>query len=200
MSGRVTVLLVILLAVLGAGVYYLRTLSRRILFEPPRRTEEAARARLNEVALQAHSGTTQTATLYFPSLSTGKLEPETRPITWAVTDTDRIRQVLLALIEGPSENSQRALSATTNVRAVFLTADGTAYVDLSNDVLAGLTPGIETETLAVYSMVDSVTANIPAVKRVRILIQGQEVETLDGHADLTAAYVPDPSYIGSAAP
>jgi hypothetical protein len=81
------------------------------------------------------------------------------------------------------------------VRAVFLTSGGTAYVDFSNDILNSLSPGIETECLSVYSVVDSITANIPSVKRVKILVQGQEVETLDGHADLTEAIVPDTSLI-----
>jgi hypothetical protein len=45
--------------------------------------------------------------------------------------------------------------------------------------------------------VNSITTNIPSVKRVKILIQGQEVETLEGHADLTDAIVPDPTLIKS---
>ncbi len=200
MSRRAKVLLVILLAVLAAGAFYLRVLSRRIFFEVPRHAEEAARARLNEVALQSRTGPSQTATLYFPSLVSGKLVPETRPITWAETDADKVRQILLALVEGPHQNLARPLSTTTNVRAVFLTNDGTAYVDLSNEVLNGLTPGIETESLTVYSLVNSIVANIPAVKRVRILIQGQEVETLDGHVDLTEPFVPNLSCIETAAP
>jgi len=60
-------------------------------------------------------------------------------------------------------------------------------------VLARLTPGIENETLTVYSIVNSLAANIPSVKKVKILIQGQEVETLDGHADLSGYFVPDPA-------
>jgi hypothetical protein len=36
------------------------------------------------------------------------------------------------------------------------------------------------------------------VKKVKLLIQGQEVETLDGHADLTGAFVPDPTRIQTA--
>jgi hypothetical protein len=75
--------------------------------------------------------------------------------------------------------------------ARFLAADGTAYVDLSNDILSDFAPGIQSETLAIYSIVNSITSNIPSVKRVQFLIQGQEVETLDGHADLTAAFSPD---------
>jgi hypothetical protein len=70
-------------------------------------------------------------------------------------------------------------------------------VDLSNDLLSSMNPGIETESLAVYSIVDSITTNVPSVKRVKILIQGQEVETLEGHADLTEAFAPDPTLIGS---
>ena len=81
------------------------------------------------------------------------------------------------------------------VRAVFLASEGTVYVDFSKDILNSLSPGIESECLAVYSIVDSITANIPSIKRVKILVQGQEVETLEGHADLTEAIVPDPSLI-----
>ena len=68
-------------------------------------------------------------------------------------------------------------------------------MDFSNDLLNSISPGIESESLSVYSMVDSITANIPSVKRVKLLIQGQEVETLEGHADLTEAIVPDPTLI-----
>ncbi len=44
-----------------------------------------------------------------------------------------------------------------------------------------------------YSVVNSLAVNIPSVKKVKILIQGQEVETLDGHADLSGYFVPDPA-------
>ena len=80
---------------------------------------------------------------------------------------------------------------SADVRAVFSTSEGTAYLDLSNSALTGFLPGIESETLAVYSIVNSVAANVPAVKKVKILVQGQEVETLDGHADLTGEFAPD---------
>ena len=108
-----------------------------------------------------------------------------------------MRQVVLALAEGSHQGYGRVLPASTTVRAVFLAPDGTAFVDLSNDIQSDFEPGIESETLAIYSMVDSITANIPAVKRVQFLIQGQQVETLDGHADLTAAFTPDPTRINS---
>jgi len=127
----------------------------------------------------------------------GKIMPESRSITWARGDADRVRQIVLALAEGSHQGYGRAFSASTTVRAVFLAADGTAYVDLSNDILNDFEPGIQTETLAIYSIVNSITFNIPSVKRIRFLIQGQEAETLDGHADLTAAFTPDPARVYS---
>jgi hypothetical protein len=196
-SLRGKIFLLVLLAVMGSATIYLRSLSKRVLIEPSQHAEETARTKLSEFALQSKKGSSQTATLYFPSLEQGALVPESCSITWAEGDVDRVRQVVLALAEGSHQGLRRVLPASVGVRAVFLAPDGTAYVDLANDVLSEFPPGIETETLAIYSIVDSITMNIPSVKRVKFLIQGQEVETLDGHADLTAAFAPDPTRIKS---
>jgi spore germination protein GerM len=197
MSLRAKLLWVALLLVFAGGVFYLRSLASRIFFELPLHSDESAKARLNEAALQSGTGPNETAVLFFPSLSARRLVAESRPVKWAPAAADRVRQVLLALAEGPAQGLGHPLAASTNVRAVFLTSDGTAYVDLSNDLLSSMNPGIEAESLAIYSIVDSITTNVPSVKRVKILIQGQEVETLEGHADLTEAFAPDPTLIGS---
>ena len=197
MTARTRILLLILVVSLAAGVFYLRTLTHRVFFDPFPRAEETARAKLDQIALQPKNGPIQLATLYFPLPNEGLIAPEGRSITWAQSDTDRVRQVLLALTEGSHQGLGKVFSPSTVVRAVFLANDGTAYVDLSNDVLTDFEPGIQSETLAIYSIVNSITVNIPSVKRVHFLIQGQEAETLDGHVDLTAAYTPDLSRIKS---
>src|SRR6478609_2593536 len=40
------------------------------------------------------------------------------------------------------------------------------------------------ELLTIYTIVDALTVNLPAITRVQILIDGKEVETLAGHVDL----------------
>lgn len=197
MSRRAKLLALIVVAVIAIGFFYLRVLANRVSFETLQHGEEAVRTRLREVALQAEATNKQSVTLYFPSPNQGKLVPENRPITLAASDADRIRQVLLALVEGSYQGRSRPLPPSTDLRAVFLTSDGTAYVDFSSAVLAEFTPGIQSETLAVYAIVNSLAVNIPAVKRLKILIQGREVDTLDGHADLTDYFVPDPSRIAT---
>lgn len=195
MSRRVRILLFSVLAIVAGGILYLRVLARYIFVETPPRAEQEARATLNQVALQSPTGGTQKVTLYFPSYDQEALVGEVRQVTWPVDDVDRVREILLALIEGSRQGNGRAMSPSAGVRAVFLVADGTAYVDLTKDVLSDFPQGIESETLAVYSIVDSLASNIPAVKRVRITLQGQQVDTLDGHADLTVSFVPDSSRI-----
>jgi hypothetical protein len=41
------------------------------------------------------------------------------------------------------------------------------------------------------SLIQSLTMNIPDIKRVTILIDGKEVETLAGHIDLSQPITPD---------
>ncbi len=193
MSVRAYVLMIVLLAVVMASFSYLRALARRTFFEISPQREEAARTQLSEEALESASAPNQSVTLYFLSLDKKQLVAEKRQMAMAAVDTDRTRQILLALIEGSHLGYSPALPPSTEVRAVFLTPQGTAYVDFSNDVLTNFTPGITSETLALYSIVNSLAANISEVKRVKVLINGQEVETLDGHADLMDYFVPDPS-------
>jgi hypothetical protein len=43
--------------------------------------------------------------------------------------------------------------------------------------------------MAVDSIARTLEANVPQVQRLRILIHGQEAETLAGHVDLTGVFV-----------
>lgn len=197
MKKRVLIQILILLPVVAVSLLYLRRLVQRFFFES-QRTESEMRTKLTQAALQVEAGAPQSVTLYFPSFNAGRLVPETRQIALANEDVDRIRQVLLALIEGSHQGSNAPLPPTSTIRGVFLTPKGTAYLDFSKDLLQNFPSGIESETLSIYSIVSSITANVPAVKKVRILVQGQEMESLDGHADLSEAYVPDPGWLSAA--
>ncbi|MGH9433433.1 MAG: GerMN domain-containing protein [Terriglobia bacterium] len=197
MKKRVLIQILIVLPVVAVSLLYLRRLVRRFFFEPPR-AESEMRTKLTQAALQVEAGAPKTVTLYFPSFSAGRLVPETRQMALTKNNADRIRQVLLALIEGSHQGADAPLPPATTIRGVFLTSKGTAYLDFSKDLLQNFPSGIESETLSIYSVVSSITANVPAVKKVRVLIQGQEVESLDGHADLSEAYVPDTNWVAAA--
>ena len=197
MSRRAMILSIAVAVILGGGIYYLMTLKRHIAptAASALRSDQTARTQLNEAALQPSEGQTQIITLYFPSYTNGNLLSETRSLKLSSDNIKAIRQILLALIEGSHRGHGSALSPSTTIRAVFLAPDGTAIVDLSQEALADFQPGIESESLAIYSIVDSLCANIPKVKEVKFLVQGQEVQTLDGHIDLTGSFAPEPSLV-----
>ena len=54
----------------------------------------------------------------------------------------------------------------------------------SREVVAAHPGGTLNELLTVYTIVNALTENLPAVTAVQVLVDGKEVETLAGHVDL----------------
>jgi hypothetical protein len=67
--------------------------------------------------------------------------------------------------------------------------DGTAVADFSEALATAIPSGIESEQLAVDSISKTLEANVPQVRWLKILIHGQEVDTLAGHLDLTRTFL-----------
>ena len=74
--------------------------------------------------------------------------------------------------------------AGTELRAVYLTSNGDAFVDLNREVTRAHGGGSLDELFTVYALVNALTTNMPEVSAVQILIEGREVDTLAGHIDL----------------
>jgi len=101
----------------------------------------------------------------------------------------RSKQVLNTLMAGPVDAELRTLPPDAVLLAFYLLPNGTAIADFS-EALATATPsGIQSEQLAVDSITRTLEANVPKVQRLKILIHGQEVETLAGHLDLTGTFL-----------
>jgi hypothetical protein len=101
----------------------------------------------------------------------------------------RSKQVLNTLLAGPVDADLRTLPPDAVLLAFYLLPNGTAIADFS-EALATATPsGIQSEQLAVDSITRTLEANVPKVQRLKILIHGQEVETLAGHLDLTGTFL-----------
>ena len=65
-----------------------------------------------------------------------------------------------------------AIPPGTKLRALFVTEGGDAYVDLSREVTAAHTGGTLDETLTIYTIVNALTANLPAITSVKLLVAG----------------------------
>jgi hypothetical protein len=87
------------------------------------------------------------------------------------------------------EGELRTLPPDAVLLAFYLLPDGTGIADFSEALATSVPSGIASEQMAVDSIARTLEANVPQVRRLKILIHGQEVETLAGHLDLTGTFV-----------
>jgi hypothetical protein len=138
----------------------------------------------------------RTIELYFPSLLEDGLVSEYREIFATATPGDQIKQILADLITGPTTDvATRALPGGTRLRQAYVLGNGIAWLDFSSELAEGIGGGSMVELLTVYSVVNSVAANVPEVRRVGFLVNGRPVETLNGHIHLLKPVRPNFSLI-----
>jgi hypothetical protein len=107
-----------------------------------------------------------------------------RDVPFGEGTAQQAKEIISAQIAPAAEPLVSAVPPGTSLRAVFVTEKGDAYVDLSRDASAAHPGGSLNELLTVYTIVNALTANLPAVTAVQLLIDGKQVETLAGHVDL----------------
>jgi len=122
--------------------------------------------------------------VYFADKNQPYLSAEDRVFSISGDPVDLGKQIVAALLQGPRSELMRTVPSGTRLNALFITADGTAYVDLSEAVTEQHPGGCKSEMLTIYSIVNSLVLNVAEVKTVKILIAGSEAWTLAGHVDI----------------
>jgi hypothetical protein len=123
--------------------------------------------------------------LYFEAPDRQGLLPEEREVAFSPDLARQLRTVVEELARGSSTGLLPTLAPGTRVLEVFVEARGVAYVDLSAEAAAGLARGSGEEMLTVYSVVNTIVTNFPAVRRVQIVVDDKPVTSLGGHVDLS---------------
>ena len=107
-----------------------------------------------------------------------------REVPYAEAAVDQAREIVVAQIGPVAEPVVSAIPPGTTLRALFLTDRGDAFVDLSKEIVDAHPGGSINELLTIYTIVDALTANMPAIQSVQVLVNGKEVETIAGHVDV----------------
>jgi spore germination protein GerM len=137
----------------------------------------------------------KTVTLFFLSEGDDLLHGETREIAAGPAAADEAERALAELIKGSTGGLVSPLPVEARVRQVFIAKDGTAYVDFSREITEKFSYGSSSELAAVFAVVDTLAFNFKPIKKVAILVEGAERETLGGHIDLTQPFPPDYSIV-----
>lgn len=187
MSRRRLVQIAIAAALVGLIAWGVNAGLERMVSPRPAPSEPAAAA----TASTAHI----TATLFYAAQDGQALIPVRREVPLADGVVAQGRQILVALLQAAPEPYVSVIPAGTMLRAFYVTERGDAFVDMSAEISSAHPGGSFTELLTVYAIVNAVTANLPAIQRVQLLVEGKEVDTLAGHVDVRRPLVRDPSLV-----
>ena len=115
----------------------------------------------------------------------------------APTIAQQAEAILRAALADPPAGMLRVVPRGTRLRAFYMDGRGEAFVDVTSDVVRLHPGGSFGEALTVAALVNAVTANLVAVRSVRLLVEGQEVDTLAGHIDVSGPLSQDMSLVVS---
>jgi spore germination protein GerM len=134
-------------------------------------------------------------TLYFGDARSMRLITEQRAIPFMDGPVELAIELINALLDGPRNGAAPTLPSQTRLKALYITVDNTAVVDFSRELTSNHPGGVNAEMLTIFSVVKTLTRNIPQIKKVKLLVEGAEIETLSGHVDCLRPFSIAPSWI-----
>jgi len=135
------------------------------------------------------SGPKEQVTLYVAYDDPGILVRRGASIPLPQGRQERAQEVLQALLNAYlGEDSPHLIAPGSEIRNVYLVEPGMAVIDVNAALADGHRSGILVEELTIISLIQTLSANVPGINRVKILVDGKERETLAGHADLSTTY------------
>jgi hypothetical protein len=181
-------------AVIIAGLYFpiLKQRVKQTAKIQPQSEEQARRELTQSLTANPTEARIKAKLFWVSNAHDGSLVPATVELPLSNEPVLRVKQVLNTLLAGPADPELRTLPPDAVLLAFYLLPDGTGIADFSEAMASSIPSGIESEQRAVDSMTRTLAANVPQITRLKILIHGQEVETLAGHLDLTGSFVVSP--------
>lgn len=129
--------------------------------------------------------------IYIPTVVNGETRLAERLVT--VKNKGAVKREVLQTLLDAEIGVKRIFPIGSKVLSIGIDTNGTAHVDLSKEIRA-FSGGSDEEAGAVNAIALTV-AHFRGVKRVKITSEGQELESLGGHIDLTIPVVPDKTMV-----
>lgn len=187
MSRQLQIILIVVLSAVLAALFSLHALHRRTAHtEPAQAVEEQERRAVIAPPVSTTTDVQSSAQIFWVSATQpDRLAPVTVQLPLSSDPAERAKQLLNELISNPPTPAQRTLPQAVTVLDFYVLGDGTAIADFSEEVSSEMPSGILSEWLAVTSIAQTLAANVPSITRLKILVHGQEAQTLAGHIDLS---------------
>jgi hypothetical protein len=201
MNRPARIALIFLLVWVALAIYWLQSVQQvtRIGSEP---SEARARREVTQPPLPDPSIAPVKIRLYRITAGGVAIEPVEIEIGLSSDAAARARQLIAALAAlDPPRGGERTLPPDTALLEFYLLPDGAAIADFSSELATAMPSGILSEQLALEAVTRTLAENLPQLRHLKIVIAGQEAETLAGHVDLRGFIeLASPAEPGKAAP
>jgi hypothetical protein len=135
------------------------------------------------------AGATEQVTLFVAYDDTGVLLMQSARIPLPSVRQQRAEELLRSLLAlYLDKSSPHPLPPGSDVRSVYLVDPGLAVIDINAAFADGHRSGVLSEELTVASLIETLSANLPGILRVKVLVEGKQRDTLAGHADLSGFF------------
>jgi hypothetical protein len=171
----------LLLAILVVGIYIIQ-----LRHTEEAKTQQTAATAPQSPEAQGKEETIRVLVAYDDDLAlrwreTQAFMPEQRDLRARAA----LRAVLAQYLQTPSPHP---LAKGADIKDVYLVSNDTVLVDTTAPFADGHPSGVLLEEMTLTSLIETLTANVPGISRVKFLVEGNERETLAGHADLMSFY------------
>lgn len=127
-------------------------------------------------------------------------DPENQGLVAEAREISKVEGIARAtmneLVKGPSAESVLlpTIPLGTQLVDINVKPDGLAIVDFSSELVDNHWGGATGENLTVYSIVNTLS-QFPTVDRVELRVEGQNIETIAGHVDVSGELFPDTTLV-----
>jgi flagellar basal body-associated protein FliL len=142
----------------------------------------------------------QEVTLFFSDSNERFLVPEKRFIPKESEPEEQAKEMIKALVAGSKTGLVNTFPEKAELQGVSREGDDALSVNFRESLVANHPGGSAAEMATVYSLTNTLTTNLPTIKKIRILINGKEKESLKGHIGLHNPFMMNRELIAPAPP
>ena len=131
------------------------------------------------------------AKIYFSDPQERFLMPEKRYVYKENDAAAQAKEIVKALLEGSKAGLVNTFPTGVVLIDVKVADTGVAFVNFSKNLIKKYQGGSTAEMATIYSLTNSITQNVPSIKKVKILVEGKELSSIKGHISTQKAFSPD---------
>ncbi len=174
----------------AAGLYFI--MAELKLFQPKPRTVESLMAAYK---LYNDTDAKKQVVIFYGASDSEAFRSEKRGIFASAQEINQIKQCIILLCQGPLEEGRVSLLPEgSQLREAYLDPNNILYIDMSGEFSEKAPGGTTAEYRAVYSLLDTVFYNFKTIKGIKLLINGEERETVSGHISINEVLKSDTDF------